>query len=175
MNRFFGIFFVAILAVSFSTVYAATYSWTDEKGTIHFTENPGKVPEKFRNKVKIEDGADSAPEEKPATKEPAANVPDATPRAVYSGGDAGSGIYAGKTYDEWQKDLADREAAMFAARKRIDEIAALLNKFTGGWDEQKKLLLEYNSLSTQLKEMKAQYFQQVEIARKAGLTIDVQQ
>ena len=163
------IIFVAILAVSISPAFAGTYSWTDEQGTIHFTEDPGRVPEKFRNKALRGEEQESAPKEKPAM------IPDAASRAIHSDGDAGSGIYAGKTYDEWQKDLADRETAMFAVRKRIDEVAALLNKFSGSWDEQKKLLLEHNSLSTQLKEMKAQYFQQVEIARKAGLKIDIQQ
>ncbi len=31
---------------------AATYSWTDEAGTIHFTDDPGNVPAKYRKKAK---------------------------------------------------------------------------------------------------------------------------
>jgi len=28
------------------------YKWTDEKGTIHYTEDPNKVPEKYKNSAK---------------------------------------------------------------------------------------------------------------------------
>ncbi len=173
MTRWCLTIVICMLALSFSSASAETYTWTDGQGTVHFTEDPGKVPAKIRNKARIEDGEDS-PAEKPVSKEPSARIPDTPPHALPSGVDNGNRIYAGKTYDEWQKDLEDRETAMIAARKRIDEIAGMLNKFADKWDEQKKLLLEHKSLSAQFKEMKAQYFQQVEIARKAGLTVNLQ-
>lgn len=168
------IFFTFMLAACFSTASAETYSWTDEQGTVHFTEDLGKVPEKVRNKIKRETGAESAPEEKPAAKDSSVKTPDETPRTVPSGRGDDDGIYAGKTYDQWQKELVDRETAMIAVRTRIDEIAVLLRDPALNWDEQKKLMIEHNSLSAQFKEMKAQYNKQVEIARKAGLQINIQ-
>jgi hypothetical protein len=32
---------------------AQTYQWTDERGTVNFTEDLGKVPKKYRKKVKV--------------------------------------------------------------------------------------------------------------------------
>ena len=32
---------------------AVTYEWTDEKGTVNFTEDLGNVPKKYRKKVKV--------------------------------------------------------------------------------------------------------------------------
>jgi len=34
---------------------AATYSWIDKSGTIHFTDNPGSVPRNFRKKIRLID------------------------------------------------------------------------------------------------------------------------
>src|SRR6185369_2235746 len=158
-----------LLAVSFSTAYAATYSWTDEQGTVHFSEDPGRLPEKSRKKILRLDEGVTVPDEKAAPQAPSGKDPEAERQAVPTGGD--NGIYAGKTYEQWQKELAEREAAMTAVRNRLDEIAALFRSPDTGKDERKQLVAEYNSLSAQLKEMKAQYFEQVEIARKAGLTI----
>lgn len=165
-------------AVSISVAHADTYTWTDEQGTIHFTEDPGTVPEKIRSRVRKVEEAEPAPQEKAVPQAPVAKVPhEATgaSRAGVEGEFDPAGSYAGKTYDQWQKELGERESAMAAVRQRLDELAVLLNSFSGPWDEQKKLLLEHKSLSARFKELKAEYFQQVEIARKAGLKINIQQ
>ena len=48
-----GILFVHI-------VNAEVYSWTDESGNMHFTDNPMVVPGKFKEKVQVrEDGSDN--------------------------------------------------------------------------------------------------------------------
>jgi len=39
----------------FSTSWAETYKWVDEKGTIHFTQEFSTIPEKFRDQVEIKD------------------------------------------------------------------------------------------------------------------------
>lgn len=167
--------FTFMLAASVTTASAETYSWTDDQGTMHFTEDLGKVPEKIRKKIKREEVTEPVQEEKTAPEATPARIPEATPRTAPSGGNGDNGVYAGKTYDQWQKELVERETAMFAVRKRIDEIAALLKDPAINWEEQKKLMLEHNALSAQFKSMKAQYNQQVEIARKAGLQINIQQ
>lgn len=41
-----------ILFILFSPVYAEIYKWTDDKGGVHFTEDPSTIPEKYRDKVK---------------------------------------------------------------------------------------------------------------------------
>jgi len=173
MIRFNVIFFAFIMAVSFSSAYAETYTWTDEQGTIHFTEDLGTVPEKIRKTLRKEE-MNSAPEEEPPSQVPSAKTPEATLQAA-PGGDGDNGIYDGKTSEQWQKELAEQEAAMAAVRKRIDEIAILFRSPDTRRDERGKLLAEHNSLSAQFKEMKARYFELVESARKAGLTVNIQQ
>jgi tetratricopeptide (TPR) repeat protein len=45
---------IIIVALSFSTstfVRAEIYKWVDEKGTVHFTEDPGTIPEKYTEKT----------------------------------------------------------------------------------------------------------------------------
>jgi hypothetical protein len=46
--------FVVIIATSLGIlqpIHAEVYQWVDEKGTIHFTEDYGAVPEKYRNQA----------------------------------------------------------------------------------------------------------------------------
>jgi hypothetical protein len=45
-----AIFFIIIL--TFSTCWAETYRWVDEKGTVNFTQDYGSIPEKYRDQVK---------------------------------------------------------------------------------------------------------------------------
>jgi hypothetical protein len=35
-----------------SLVWAEMYKWVDEKGTVHFTEDPATIPEKYKDKAK---------------------------------------------------------------------------------------------------------------------------
>jgi hypothetical protein len=44
-----GLLFVAGLA---ATCNAEIYKWVDEKDTVHFTEDPATIPEKYKDKVK---------------------------------------------------------------------------------------------------------------------------
>jgi hypothetical protein len=173
MIRFNVIFFAFILAVSFSSASAETYTWTDEQGTMHFTEDLGTVPEKIRKTLRKEE-MNSAPEEEPPSQVPSAKAPEATLQAT-PGGDGDNGIYDGKTSEQWQKELAEREAAMEAVRSRIVEIADQRKSPAVKRSEQDKLFAEQKSLQAQFNDMKAQYFQLVESARKAGLTVNIQQ
>ncbi len=42
-------FFIVFI---FSTGWAETYRWVDEKGTVNFTQDYGSIPEKYRDQVK---------------------------------------------------------------------------------------------------------------------------
>lgn len=174
MLRFNGTVLAFILVVSFSSASAETYTWTDDQGTIHFTEDLGTVPEKIRTKALREEEINSAPEETSPSKAPLANAPEATRQPVPSGGNGDNGIFNGKTYEQWQNDLTEREAALEAIRKRIEEVAALRKNLAARKDERDKLFAEHKSLLEKYKEMKARYFEQVENARKAGLTVNLQ-
>jgi hypothetical protein len=52
MNKIFSLLIiVALLIVHSSNADAKTYKWKDEKGKTHFTDNPLKIPEKYREKT----------------------------------------------------------------------------------------------------------------------------
>src|SRR5919197_1192745 len=156
-------------AVTLSSGHGETYSWADEELTVHFTDDLGDVPKKIRKKVKRMDG------DVPALKSDSAPVADSPVTGAVGGvapADAGKGetrpgeTYAGRTYDQWKKDLGDREATMIAVRKRIDEIAALLKSPATRMGDQQKLMDEHAALVKQFKDMRAEYDRQVEAARK---------
>jgi polyribonucleotide nucleotidyltransferase len=54
VNRVAMVLSIVILSLSlfFQTVHAEIFKWVDEKGTVHFTEDPATIPEKYREKVK---------------------------------------------------------------------------------------------------------------------------
>jgi hypothetical protein len=49
--KVFLILFMATFLSSFAA-RAATYEWVDDKGVVNFTDNPDKIPAKYRKKVK---------------------------------------------------------------------------------------------------------------------------
>ena len=165
-----------MLAVVITTAYAATYTWTDEQGTAHFSEDLGSVPAKLRSKVRTleESEPSSSSEASPvkAVNDEQQRVPREADGKTENAADE---VYGDKSYAQWQKEFSDREAAMAAVRKRIDELAAELKSYGSQMNRQEKLLTEYNTLWVRFKEMKTEYYQRVEIARKAGLEINVQQ
>ncbi len=43
------IFLLLLAGLAFAApLYGEMYRWTDEKGTVHFTDDPSRIPEKFR-------------------------------------------------------------------------------------------------------------------------------
>lgn len=169
-----------LFAIPPSLASAETYTWTDGVGTVHFTEDLGTVPRKIRKNVRRLDDVESSPAAKSDSLAPGAKLPDtlkhAAPLAA-AGKDGFSPMetYAGKTYDQWQKEFSDQEAAMTMVRKRIDEIVALVKSPATRREDQQRLISEHNSLVSRFKEMKDKYNQQVESARKAGLQVNIQQ
>jgi len=59
------------LLLIFQIAHAAIYKWGDEKGTVHFTEDPSRFPEKYWNKIKSRQTEEGkvTPEEKGKPKE----------------------------------------------------------------------------------------------------------
>jgi hypothetical protein len=61
MKRTMLFILVAMITLPFIAGGQETYQWVDEKGTVHFTDDIGKIPEKYQDQVK----------EKKIPKEPA--------------------------------------------------------------------------------------------------------
>jgi hypothetical protein len=57
--------------VTVGAVHAEIFKWIDEKGTVHFTEDPATIPEKYRDKVKsraTEEFSESSEERTPTLR-----------------------------------------------------------------------------------------------------------
>lgn len=51
-NIFLALVFLAMLNLTASsTVFAGIYRWTDDRGTLHITDDPDKIPEKYRGQT----------------------------------------------------------------------------------------------------------------------------
>lgn len=76
--RFYVALCLILLAVAAAD--ASIFEWVDSEGVTHFTDNPDKVPEKYRKKVKERESVtvESPP---PATATPPAQPPPPAPAA----------------------------------------------------------------------------------------------
>ncbi|OGP55387.1 MAG: hypothetical protein A2162_11755, partial [Deltaproteobacteria bacterium RBG_13_52_11b] len=59
-----AILFFILLVLSVMPSYGEMYKWVDEKGTVHFTDDPSSIPEKYRTDAESR----KTPKEAPALK-----------------------------------------------------------------------------------------------------------
>lgn len=108
---------------------AATYEWLDEKGVVHFTDDPDRIPAKYLKRVKERDSVKGV-----ATKPPLQPATESTAPAVSDDKGSDGRIYGGHGKDWWRsgftslradiKSLEDglavkRENLNVARRKRV--------------------------------------------------------
>ncbi|GAM10167.1 hypothetical protein OR1_02455 [Geobacter sp. OR-1] len=55
---------IAISAIA-ATAQGESYSWTDNSGTTHFTDDPGTIPKKFRKKISVRESIEGTPDAPP--------------------------------------------------------------------------------------------------------------
>lgn len=136
------------------------YQWVDEKGTVHFTDDFGQIPEKYQDQVKKKkapqeaaptapppSSPDKSPEAKP-TQEPSVEKKDILGR--------GEEWWRNQAM-EWkqklikaQKDYATAEAALKAKEKELQDSKLKPKSF------QRKLQDEVKVLEQKLNEQKKQ-------------------
>jgi hypothetical protein len=146
---------------------AATYSWTDEAGTVHFTDNPGSVPKKFRKKIRLIDNEQAlppvtVPEQKTEESRQIPVTAPAQPNSITTAPVSKTTRFGEHTAEEWQKmfrtlrdqittieqqfEQIKREAGdgkSMLTRQQIDELNAQNKKLYG---EHEALRLRFNRL-----------------------------
>lgn len=159
---------------------AATYSWTDPAGTIHFTDDIGAVPAKYRTKaLRQAAGEETGSDTRPAVTAPAPTA-DAAPTAkaapLVPNADGGATAtpatrFGDRTAAEWQADFRALRGQITALEQRFEQL-----KKEGG-DGNKLLsrqgIADINARSKQLNQeyeaTRLRFNQLVEQANKAGL------
>lgn len=159
---------------------AATYSWTDHDGTMHFTDDIGAVPRKYRAKAlrqqADDDGgsidktaADAVPEVKPS--QPAAAP---APTAPQNGGATPTlkGSYGGKSGAEWQQQFKALKAELAGIDKERTEQRKQLEEATKRptpVEQVKELNQRTQQINDRYEGIRLRYNQLVEQANQAGL------
>lgn len=178
MKHLVLLLFVLLLPV---TAGAASYSWTDPAGTVHFTDDIGSVPSKYRAKaLRQAAGEETIPE----TKTPAAkngSKPSAAPAVVPSGPASQAGSAQGavtpstrfgnRTAAEWQQQFQALRAQLKTIEQGMEQL-----KQEGGDGKRmlgREKIAEINARSRQLNQeydkIRLQINQLVEEANKVGL------
>jgi hypothetical protein len=164
---------VLLLVLYATSAAAVTYEWTDDRGTINFTEDLGKVPKKYRKKAKVL-GAEE----------------NGTPQVIeepVKGSATGSGSAAG-TKDAAQKDKkaapgkddAALRSEYGAAKSQLQAIDKNIADLRGRLQDTSKMSRsEYLSLQNTLKqeefraqEQRKKVDQLRQNAERAGINLD---
>lgn len=153
------------------TAVAASYSWTDPAGTVHFTDDIGSVPSKYRAKaLRQAAGEEAIPDTKPSAARNGAK-PSAAPAGSAQGAVTPSTKFGDRTAAEWQQQFQ----ALRAQLKTIEQGMAQLKQEGGDGKRMlgREKIAEINTRSRQLNQeyekIRLQLNQLVEQANKAGL------
>jgi hypothetical protein len=152
--------------LSLPSVHAQeTYQWVDEKGTVHFTDDVGKIPEKYQDQVKKkETPREPAPAPSSSIKSPtdkARPAPDAAGVEKKDILGRGEDWWRDKAM-EWkqklikaQKDYAAAQTALKAKDKELEDAKFKPKSFQRKLQDELKILEEkVNAQKNQVDEAK---------------------
>ena len=102
--------FILIGLILYSVISAGqeVYRWVDEQGTVHFTDDLGQVPEKYRDKIQKKEPPKEPPITQPIPPQPAPPQPLAPP--------TGMGVEKGSGATPRQKDILGRGEEWWRAK-----------------------------------------------------------
>jgi hypothetical protein len=103
------------------TALAETYEWVDERGTVNFAEDLGKVPKKYRKKAKRLGGDEPAAE----SAAPAAAPEAAKAKGMEEKGEKKS--YGGKDELAWRREFLQANSNLQSAQTELDTLKARLS------------------------------------------------
>jgi len=110
---------VALLLLYPLSAVALTYEWTDENGTVNFTEDLGKVPKKYRKKAKVLGAEENGPQTTIESGEPAKKTkPEAAGEKKK--------LYGGKDGQSWRKEFAAAKGQVKATESQLADLRGRL-------------------------------------------------
>ncbi len=170
---------VVVMAIAMFTaapVLAETYSWTDDSGTMNFTEDYSQVPKQYRKKIEIRRNGDS----KSTTAETSGVAKESVKPALVAPGKEletpkakTPDVYGGKSLDQWQRELVAAETESKALYAKVKEQEVLMNS-PGDNPEgltKRELVARYNSAVKAYNSANDRFSEMLLAARKAGLPL----
>lgn len=103
------------------SAFALTYQWTDEHGTVSFTEDLGNVPKKFRKKVRRVEGEENGTPQTTLLPEPVKSKDKAEEPAK------GKKLYGGKDEAAWRSEFVAATADIKRTELELAELQGRLN------------------------------------------------
>jgi hypothetical protein len=163
MKRTMLLILVGMITLPFFAGGQETYQWVDEKGTVHFTDDVGKIPEKYQDQVKKKKSPDE-PTPSSSIKSPtdkARPAPDAAGVEKKDILGRGEDWWRDKAM-EWkqklikaQKDYADAQTALKAKDKELGDAKFKPKSFQRKLQDEIKILEEkVNAQKNQVDEAK---------------------
>jgi hypothetical protein len=132
---------VALILLYSLPVLAETYEWTDQQGTVHFTEDRGSIPKKYRKKAKVV-GDDSTPEVT-ISNEPAKGAAKAESKG--DEGEKSKKLYGGKDEAAWRTAFRNADYEVQSIETELATLQGRLN------DTSKMSRSEYLSVQNTIK------------------------
>ena len=143
---------IGIVLASSLVSAQAIYRWVDEKGSIHFTDDPSLIPEKYREQIKTEKIPAEPPPSAPRAQPQA--VPTGPPSVKATEPSSGRKDVLGRGEDWWkaqakmwkeklqnaQKNYETANAAVQAKQKEIDDAKFKPNSYIRKLEAEKKVL-----------------------------------
>ena len=125
MKRISLIIIAGLLFFSTLALGQEVYKWVDEKGTVHFTDDPGQIPEKYRDQVQKRE-----PPKEPVFAPPTSSRPVETPKRTESDKEAESAPIRkdilGRGEDWWRATAKEWNEKYMTAQKNYESAY-------GGW------------------------------------------
>lgn len=151
------------------------YEWIDESGSVSFTDDPDRIPAKYRNRAKPREGTmRETPEQKGAERGKPAAPPAAPP--------AGPRFYDGRVLSWWQSTYDSRVKQLETlkgelARLQEEEVIARRKRITYGRLSDRKLREEKRdevaAKEAQVKSAEQDLAEFRAYAERSGLSIDM--
>jgi hypothetical protein len=114
MKRMGLLILMGLTFLSFSLAFGQeVYRWVDEQGTVHFTDDLGQVPEKYRDKIQKKEPPKEPPITQPIPPQPA--PPQPTPPQPLAP-PTGMGVEKGSGATPRQKDILGRGEEWWRAK-----------------------------------------------------------
>lgn len=175
MIRYLVVFVSLLLA---APSFADIYRWVDDRGTVNFTEDYGKVPARYRKKVKVIREGVVAPEVIETTTGESKGEESTAPAAAGNGAAAAKQgaaekkkeLYGGKDADTWRAEFEKLHADIkFYEDQVTDNQAKLDHPDNLSRAEYLGIQLGMKRLNEKVAALKDKLAALVESARRAGV------
>jgi len=173
------LFVIGIVLALVAPLHAESYSWLDDNGTFHFTEDYSRIPKKYRNKVNRRGDMSSeqapapgGPEEKPGAGD--ASKTDASGgKTAAKSGDSNQQLFAGKTENAWRNEVALQEQELNKLEGNLDTLRKQAAARDLSPEQRADLKKEYDDARAAYNQKYADYNKLLESAKKAGLRVEM--